>query len=38
MRFEVASYEFDQIVNHDSIKNRNVPILIYLNKTDLKVK
>ena len=36
MRFQVASYEFEQILGHDGVKDRDIPILIFLNKTDLK--
>ena len=37
MRYQVAAYEFEQLLENKDIKGRNIPILIFLNKMDLKV-
>lgn len=37
MRYQVASYEFEQLLENPDIKDKNIPILIFLNKMDLKV-
>jgi len=37
MRYKLAAYEFDQVINHPDIRLRNIPFLIFLNKTDVRV-
>ena len=38
MRYKIASYEFDQAVNHQDVRYRKIPILVFLNKVDVKVR
>ena len=37
MRYKLSSYEFNEVVNHGDVRYRNIPILIFLNKVDIKV-
>ena len=38
MRYKIASYEFDQAINHQDVRYRKIPILVFLNKVDVKVR
>ena len=34
MRYNIASHEFDTLINHKDVKAKKIPILIFLNKID----
>jgi signal recognition particle receptor subunit beta len=36
MRYKMAAYEFEQVISHPDIRNKNIPILVFLNKVDIK--